>query len=427
MDKNKTLSLEVFTDNVWHLAAELSCTDQRKGYKSQSSLVYVGEYVDEHLMKNEIHAVSCKYPVSFTFHKEESWPAFILDIMPSGAGRRFWLSKLDLPNNATSDWALLSAGSSNSPGNIRIKSNSEGPPVNTHPGFSTADILERNEDFISYALESGAPVTGSSGAQGDAPKFLLTQDDKDRWHADGALSDKEAKKHWIVKFPRGRHESDRKILRNEAEYMNLASLLGLHVSEVPHFKNDALFIPRFDRVIVRKADTREVQRLGLESLCSASGVSEFGHIFKLEELCMTIAAFSTNALEDVLEFIFRDILNIICGNTDNHGRNSSLLKYPDGSIRLAPLYDFAPMYLDREGIARLHKWRHFEGKGMLMVQDLQKWLVTECRFEKTVIEKRFMDFREKLAFLPDMLLKTNIDEDIQLRIKRALKTLEKVW
>jgi len=427
MGKNNTLSLEVFIDEGWHVAAELSCPDHKIGYRSPSSLVYVDDYVDRYLMKNEIHAVSCKYPVSYTFHREEKWPAFILDIMPSGAGRRFWLSKLDIPNNANSDWALLSAGSSNSPGNIRIKSNKEEYPVSGHPGFSTEDILQRNEDFISYAMESGAPVTGSSGAHGDAPKFLLTQDYKDRWHADGALSDSQAKKHWIVKFPRGRHESDKRILRNEAEYMKIASLIGLNVHEVPHFKDDALFIPRFDRAIVTKGKGSKVQRLGLESLCSASGVSEFGHIFKLEDLCMTILAFSTNAIEDVLEFVFRDILNILFGNTDNHGRNTSLLKYSNGSIRLSPLYDFAPMYLDREGIARLNRWRSFEDKGMLIIQDLQRWLISELKFNHLMVENRFKDFREKLAFLPELLLKTNIDEDIQLRIKQSLKSLEKVW
>ncbi len=44
------------------------------------------------------------------------------------------------------------------------------------------------------------------------------------------------------------------------------------------------------------------------------------------------------------------------GNTDNHGRNTSVLKQADGRIALSPLYDFAPMFLDRSGIARVSRW-----------------------------------------------------------------------
>jgi serine/threonine-protein kinase HipA len=43
-------------------------------------------------------------------------------------------------------------------------------------------------------------------------------------------------------------------------------------------------------------------------------------------------------------------------NTDNHGRNSAFLKYADGTVKLSPLYDFAPMFLDPEGIPRSSRW-----------------------------------------------------------------------
>lgn len=58
----------------------------------------------------------------------------------------------------------------------------------------------------------------------------------------------------------------------------------------------------------------------------------------------------------VTEWVRRDLLNIIFGNSDNHGRNTSFLK-DERSIRLAPIYDFAPMKADPEGIARTTKWK----------------------------------------------------------------------
>ncbi len=423
------LTLEIHIDHKWTVAGTISCQNPQLGYRGYSTLAYDEQYVDKHLLKSDASALSCRFPVSYEFHRLECWPAFILDILPSGAGRRFWLSKLGLPNGPNADWPLLSVGSGNSPGNIRItknEMNAEGPTL-SHPGFERSAILERNEDFIEYALETGAPITGSSGAQGDAPKFLLTQDKQGKWHADGALLDEKASKHWIVKFPRGKHESDKKILRNEASYMHLALLLGLNVKELPIFEEDALFVPRFDRIINIKGNTQTVERLGLESLCSASGISEFGYIFKLEDLCKTIFSYSTNALEDILEFIFRDILNLICGNTDNHARNTSLIKNLDGSIRLSPLYDFAPMYIDREGIARLNRWKCFESSGALDLKRIIEWLVSEFSFDRNLVETRFTEFKHKLTSISDFLKDTGIDEDIQKRILLSYKSLKNVW
>lgn len=52
----------------------------------------------------------------------------------------------------------------------------------------------------------------------------------------------------------------------------------------------------------------------------------------------------------------RDLLNLALGNRDNHGRNTAVLKDVDGSIRLAPLYDFGPSFLDGRAIARTLRW-----------------------------------------------------------------------
>jgi serine/threonine-protein kinase HipA len=53
---------------------------------------------------------------------------------------------------------------------------------------------------------------------------------------------------------------------------------------------------------------------------------------------------------------WRDLLNIALGNRDNHGRNTAILKDTDGTIQLAPLYDFGPAFLDARAIARVIRW-----------------------------------------------------------------------
>ena len=66
--------------------------------------------------------------------------------------------------------------------------------------------------------------------------------------------------------------------------------------------------------------------------------------------------YSADPLLDIAEYLRRDIANLALGNPDNHGRNSALSKHQDGTIRLSPLFNFAPMRLAKEGIARSTRW-----------------------------------------------------------------------
>lgn len=66
--------------------------------------------------------------------------------------------------------------------------------------------------------------------------------------------------------------------------------------------------------------------------------------------------------EVLLEYLERDLLNLVFGNPDNHGRNLAVLKMDD-EVRLAPVYDFAPMRMDLEGITRTTRWSGFEAGG----------------------------------------------------------------
>ena len=98
-----------------------------------------------------------------------------------------------------------------------------------------------------------------------------------------------------------------------------------------------------------------MQYFGLESFYSLAGRAEFGSRLEHETYVRALAAASTNAVNDVMEYVLRDFYNVMVGNTDNHGRNSSVLKGV-GWVRLAPLYDVAPMKFDPEGVVRNTRW-----------------------------------------------------------------------
>jgi serine/threonine-protein kinase HipA len=144
------------------------------------------------------------------------------------------------------------------------------------------------------------------------------------------------------------------ILRNEATYQKVAQRLGLRVTPVlPEFTDGALLIPRFDR---RHVNGMEV-RLGVESLYSIAGVLDSAETtLRHHDALIALSGCVTRFDEEVLEYIRRDLLNIALGNRDNHGRNTAILKDTDGTIRLAPLYDFGPAFLDARAIARVIRW-----------------------------------------------------------------------
>src|SRR3546814_12041544 len=59
---------------------------------------------------------------------------------------------------------------------------------------------------------------------------------------------------------------------------------------------------------------------------------------------------------EVAEFLCRDVLNRALRNLDNHLRHTSVQQLPDGTVRLAPLYDLAHMYLVQELKTRTCSW-----------------------------------------------------------------------
>lgn len=345
-------TIQIFHHGRWHTAGTFA-PDRKtlaRGIGGSGVFEYDIDYTVEH-QGDDAARVALPYPVTFELHRGDRWPAFLLDIMPTGAGRRLWLRRLDLRDGAAADWDLLVKGAGNPPGNLRV-ADAAFPPAGHHPGFTREEIVEKSADFIEYAEAQGAVVAGATDVQGDAPKFLLVRDRNRRWHPDGALADREVLDCWLVKFPRGRTEADRTVLRNEAPYLEVARRFGLRVGAPLQFVDGSLFIPRFDRT----AGPDGLARHGFETLSSAAGIAEFGKRGDHGRFCAVIARFAADPQGEIVEYLRRDVLNVALRNTDNHGRNTAFLKLADGTVHLSPLYDFAPMFLDPESIPRSSRW-----------------------------------------------------------------------
>lgn len=424
-----TIILQIFHAKRWHDAIELRVASPDQGYFGDIQFAYLSHYACEFL-NVPIAAGSCRYPVNYEALQESRWPAFLLDILPSGAGRTHWLRTLGLREGAGADWQLLLHGAGNPPGHLRIAGTEDRralmvPTVDgslianrDHPGFARTDILDRQQDFIEYAVQNGAQVAGGSDVQGVAPKFMLQQDCAGRFHAEGVLEDAQVTACWIVKFPRGRTEEDRLVLRNEAAYVNAAGQVGLRVnSTLTTWDSNALFIPRFDRVI----HSDSMERFGLESLCSLAGVSEFGANIAQDTLALCLIEHATNPEMELKEFIRRDVYNLALGNTDNHARNSAVLRYPDGRVALSPLYDVAPMFKDPEVIARVCRWKPpLERGGIpdwgLVAEYAGKLIPT---LDAAAFRRELAQWADQLERLPDTLSACGADDSlIELLVRK---------
>lgn len=403
--------IEVFADDAWHSAACVSFSDTvRAGFRADDC---VFEYAFDYVFGAVSAAISLTWPVDTERHRLSAWPAFLYDLVPQGNGRKFLLGQLQLADSQAADVPLLCAGAFNSIGNLRIREAVTyfAQHVERHDlvvyGFALNELLTRAPAFHETMMVHGMLASGGTGVQGVAPKYLLTEADDGRWYPDAALADARARRHYIVKRPRGATMADRKVLRNEAAYLDTARLLGLRVRDVPILRGDMLFIPRFDR----RCENGKVLRLHQESVASLANLAGFGVQANQFDLVAAIRRVVSDPARETLEFIQRDILNLAMRNTDNHARNTAV-QTVDGVTQLTPLFDFAPMYLDPEGITRLARWYRPNAR-----VELKQWadilpLLALPAAEYDALVHALVKFGDMVRRLPAAMNEAGVDADI---------------
>ena len=359
---NNDCTIQLFAGGQWHDAASillLGAEDQ--GALAQTYSGYSTEWAFEHGGARDAWALGSQMPVSLDAQLLPHWPVALIDLLPQGYGREELLRQLNLPETLgpAADWRLLLAGAGNPVGHLRIKEAAGWLDAHRSPqqGFTDDQVAERSGDFIEYLSSHGRFVAGSSGVQGEWPKLLLTRARDGLLHLDHSVADAHAQEHFIVKFGRGPNPKLAAILRHEAPYMDIARHLGLRVHAPLTLRGQALFIPRFDRQV----SAGSVVRLAQESLATLTGRAGFGVAPSHDEVCRKLVEVCSDPAAEVLEYLRRDLVNIALANKDNHARNTALQRDFNGRIMLTPVFDFAPMVLHPDGIARRMRWENNDG------------------------------------------------------------------
>ncbi len=376
------LTLQAFIKGKWLDIAIISFPKSNQHNFRVTELNYLSDYSLEHNEKDDLHAVSINHPVSFFFDDmgNPGWLKFLDDIMPSGASRRYWVKHLDIEELTfdEQDYILLKFGTMSPIGNLRVKESlPERYEISDNLYFSVDDVKNRAGDFLDYAQQRGAAAGGATGAGGEAPKLLLRCSIEKNANARKIWIDpyqddiNNQDLHYLVKYPRGsRTTVDCNILRAEFAYYHELTEMGVETIPIENMCLEegltypSLWLPRFD---ISFNEQHCIERFGMESVYSILGKGAgitLDHETTIRTLIQKISqshmvrnqGYDFNIQDFVIEWVKRDLLNIIFGNSDNHGRNTSFLK-GNGYIKLAPIYDFAPMKADPEGIPRTTKWK----------------------------------------------------------------------
>lgn len=426
---SKFCSIQIFIQNQWIDCATTELTgDEVRGWKASSGTYYSIEHAIEYMNLRDGHAISNYYPVNLESNIEPTWPAFLVDLLPQGYGRKEPLRSLGKPEyeEESADWSLLKIGASNPIGNLRVK---EAHEWLLHQysdqlvqGFSLQEIIERSDSFLESLAAFGLFISGSSGVQGEWPKLLMTQGKNDLFYLDHTLPDDEAKQHWLIKFSRGSDERLNKILSQEALYMQLAEYLGLRVFKPLELHGRTLFIPRFDRQV----NDQGVNRIAQESLASFSGKAGFGITMTHNEVCSVIMQYCTNPEQEIIEYVKRDLANILLGNKDNHTRNTAFQRFTNGEICLSPLFDFAPMWLHPDGIARCTRWKKHDNQWASIINQITECTTLSLDQVKVLFSEQLPLYRGLLDKMSSIGVDSEIIQDSQHRIYNICTQLEEI-
>ncbi len=425
----RTLEIEMYVEGSWQTTAQVEFGDGsiiNTTNKLNYEMFHQVNFLNDCAQK----ACSVNYPVSFDIYRENKVLGFIEDIIPAGAAKQKWLEREDIKQAADVDFALLSQGAISPVGNIRIKTAVETlDPSVPILYFDIKDVCNRDTDFLSYAHEKGALTGGASGAGGEAPKLLLRKNHNNQVWIDCFQDTQSPDLAYLVKFPRGkRTEIDQDILRAEYAYYEVIHKAGFDTIDPADMELEkgvnipSLWLPRFDLIYENGQEVRH----GLESILSVIKGTSGQNLNHFDVIAKVISNMRQATAENDIQFdqaLFvrqwfeRDLLNVMFGNSDNHARNSSLIK-KQNEVKLSPIYDFAPMRVDPEDIRRTITWgTQYELGGEYKWDQIIKRLAQYCAEQQidhdlSSLQTIYLNTLNKFENLPELLAENNCPQSI---------------
>ena len=252
-------------------------------------------------------------------------PLCIDDAMPDSWGRRLVNHRLGAPTGEFGELTYLLESGSDRIGALDFQTSSSeylAREVDRPTVDDLATAAERIEEGLSLDPNLEAALLRGTSIGGARPKALL--DDGDR--------------KLVAKF--SSTTDTYPVVQGEFVAMELARRAGMDVARVTLTRaagRYALVIERFDR------DQRDCRHRVVSAL-TVLGLSPFpgGRYASYADLADQIRARFVHADATLRELFARISFNILCGNTDDHGRNHAAFVRANGLLALTPAYDVCP-------------------------------------------------------------------------------------
>jgi serine/threonine-protein kinase HipA len=215
------------------------------------------------------------------------------------------------------------------------------PPGEEPPSIQDAHYEALTPEALARIVNAPSPLAalieegdGRLSFPGAQRKWAVMQDEEGLWLPCGGA----ASTH-LLKLPSDRYKD---LPLNEAFTTHVASRLGLEVAMVEPYREGCSLSARFDRM---RDGSGTVMRLHQEDFCQAMGISAKAKYEEeggpgISSAATLLREVSGQASKDILSLTRWQVVNVVIGNTDGHGKNLSLLFDADAKgIHLSPHYD----------------------------------------------------------------------------------------
>jgi serine/threonine-protein kinase HipA len=292
------------------------------------------QYDPQYLLVPDAMALSLSLPLREAPYTDDTARAFFGNLLPEGEVRSL-IAKIKQVSEHN-DYKMLEAIGGECAGAVTILPDGMAP--SKEAGYTALSIQELEETI---AAQSHRPLLilkdelrlSLAGAQNKIPLYL---ENEEFFLTTGAASSSH-----ILK-PQSAYFND--MVQNEQFCMLLANVIGLPVPDSFIWKGTkqlAYIVERYDR---KRLEDGTAERIHQEDFCQVLGrmpeqkyENEGGP--SLSECCRIIEKYSSSPVLDKEALVKWAVFNFLIGNADAHGKNLSLIREKDSSIRIAPFYD----------------------------------------------------------------------------------------
>jgi len=291
-------------------------------------------YADSWLSTERALPLSLSLPLTASPYRGGPAHWFFVNLLPEGPLRRRLMDRLGLFGD--DHFALLAAIGGDCVGDLSMTRGDRPPGRGDYRPLSNAELealTTPDHDLLVELLGNGKTRLALAGVQNKLP--VRVEEGRIMLPLAGAPGSH------ILKIP---GEAYPHLAANEVLMSMIGRRCGLEVPETTLLRagdNEVCLVKRFDR---ESTDGGELQRLHQEDLCQARGKpprqkyeADGGPSFA--ECMGLVRGHSVQAVQDARGMLRWQMFNLLCGNSDGHAKNLSLLYREPGKPTLAPAYD----------------------------------------------------------------------------------------